>query len=112
MGKKLYVGNLSYSVIQTDLEEWFTKYGKVQSAQIVEERYMEHSTRFGLVEMDTDAQAQAAIKGLDDQEHEGRLITVNEAKPWEVRSGGFVGGSIDGNAASDGGDYAGNGRQD
>jgi RNA recognition motif-containing protein len=104
VGKKLYVGNLSFSVTHADLEQWFTRYGTVQSAQVVQDRDMQRSNGFGFVEMDTDAQAEAAIKGLDDQEHDGRRITVDEAKPWQARCGGFVGGSIDGSRRTGGGD--------
>ena len=96
MGKKLYVGNLTYSVSSSDLQEWFTPFGTVQSAQVIQDRDMGHSKGFGFVEMDTDAQAQAAIQGLNDQEHDGRRLTVDESKPWEARTGGFAGGSIDG----------------
>ena len=91
MGKKLYVGNLAYSVTHTDLEEWFAQYGTVQSAQVITDRDTGRSKGFGFVEMDTDAQAQAAIQGLNDQEHNGRRLTVNEAKPREPRSGGYSG---------------------
>jgi RNA recognition motif-containing protein len=103
VGKKLYIGNLSFSVTHADLEQWFTRYGTVQSAQVVQDRDMQRSNGFGFVEMDTDAQAEAAIKGLDDQEHDGRRITVDEAKPWQARCGGFVGGSIDGSRRTGGG---------
>jgi RNA recognition motif-containing protein len=104
VGKKLYVGNLSFSVTHADLEQWFTRYGTVQSAQVVQDRDMQRSNGFGFVEMDTDAQAEAAIQGLKDHEHDGRRITVDEAKPWQARSGGFVGGSIDGSARTGGGE--------
>ena len=92
MGKKLYVGNLTYSVTHSSLEEWFGQYGTVQSAQVITDRDTGRSKGFGFVEMDTDAQAQAAIQGLNDQEHDGRRLTVNEAKPREPRSGGYAGG--------------------
>jgi RNA recognition motif-containing protein len=88
VGKKLYVGNLTYSVTHSNLEEWFSRYGTVQSAQVITERETGRSKGFGFVEMDTDAQAQAAIQGLNDQEHDGRRLTVNEAKPRESRGGG------------------------
>ena len=80
MGKKLYVRNLTYAVTHTDLEEWFTQYGTVQSAQVIQDRDMDRSKGFGFVEMDTDAQAEAAILGLNDDEHEGRRLIVSEAK--------------------------------
>ena len=92
MGKKLYVGNLTYSVSHTDLEEWFTKYGTVQSAQVIQDRDMGRSKGFGFVEMETDAQAQAAIQGLNDQEHDGRRLTVAETKPPVAHpTSGFAG---------------------
>ena len=71
MGKKLHVGNLTYSVSSSDLQEWFAPFGTVQSAQVIQDRDTGRSKGFGFVEMDTDAQAQAAIQGLHDQEHEG-----------------------------------------
>jgi len=88
VGKKLYVGNLTYSVNESDLEGLFSQFGTVQSAQIIQDRETGRSKGFGFVEMDTDAQAQAAIQGLNDQEHDGRRLTVNEAKPREDRGGG------------------------
>ena len=66
MGKKLYVGNLTYSVASSDLQDWFTPFGTVQSAQVISDRDTGRSKGFGFVEMDTDAQAQAAIQGLND----------------------------------------------
>jgi RNA recognition motif-containing protein len=95
VGKKLYVGNLTYSVSSADLQEWFAPFGTVQSAQVIQDRDMGRSKGFGFVEMDTDAQAQAAIKGLHDQDHDGRRLTVDEAKPRVARTGfggGFGGG--------------------
>jgi RNA recognition motif-containing protein len=108
VGKKLYIGNLSYSVTHADLVEWFTRFGTVQSAQVVQDHDMERSKGFGFVEMDTDSQAEGAILGLNDQEFDGRRITVDESKPWEARSGGFVGGSVDGSGRAGGG-YEGDG---
>ncbi len=92
MGKKLYVGNLTYNVNESDLEALFTPFGQVQSAQIIVDRDTNRSKGFGFVEMETDAQAQAAIQGLNAREHDGRNLTVNEAKPREARSGGGGGG--------------------
>ena len=92
MGKKLYVGNLTYSVTHSNLEEWFAQYGTVQSAQVIQDRETGRSKGFGFVEMDSEAQAQAAIQGLNDQEHDGRRLTVNEAKPREARTTSFGGG--------------------
>ena len=105
MGKKLYVGNLTYAVTHTNLEEWFSQYGTVQSAQVITDRDTGRSKGFGFVEMDTDSQAEAAIQGLNEQEHDGRRLTVNEAKPRENRppSGGYSGGRSGQGAASGGG---------
>jgi len=102
VGKKLYVGNLTYSVTHTNLEEWFAQYGTVQSAQVITDRDTGRSKGFGFVEMDTDAQAQAAILGLHDQDHDGRRLTVDEAKPRVARTVGFAGGSIDGSSRTGG----------
>ncbi len=88
MGKKLYVGNLTYNVNEADLEALFAPFGTVQSAQIIVDRDTNRSKGFGFVEMDTEAQAQAAIQALNDHEHDGRRLTVNEAKPREDRGGG------------------------
>ncbi len=92
MGKKLYVGNLTYGVSDSILEQLFSQFGTVQSAQVIQDRATGRSKGFGFVEMDTEAQAQAAIDGLHDQEHDGRRLTVNEAKPREDRGGGGGGG--------------------
>ncbi|MHB1034821.1 MAG: RNA recognition motif domain-containing protein [Pirellulales bacterium] len=92
MGKKLYVGNLSYNVSSSDLEQLFAQFGTVQSAQVIQDRDTGRSKGFGFVEMENDAEAQAAIQGLHEQEHDGRPLTVNEAKPREDRGGGGGGG--------------------
>jgi len=92
MGKKLYVGNLSYNVDSSELEQLFGQYGQVSSAQIINDRDTGRSKGFGFVEMASDAEAQAAIAALNGQEHDGRALTVNEAKPKENRSGGGGGG--------------------
>ncbi len=105
MGKKLYVGNLTYQVNETDLEQLFSQFGTVQSAQVIQDRETGRSKGFGFVEMSSDAEAQAAIQGLNEQEHEGRRLTVNEAKPREDRGGG--GGY--GGGRSGGGGYGGGG---
>jgi RNA recognition motif-containing protein len=91
MGKKLYVGNLSYSTTNQDLEQLFGQYGQVASAQIINDRDTGRSKGFGFVEMSSDDEAQAAIAALNGQEHQGRTLTVNEARPKEDR-GGFGGG--------------------
>ncbi|WP_199756757.1 RNA recognition motif domain-containing protein [Tautonia sociabilis] len=92
MGKKLYVGNLTFKVDSSELEQLFSQYGTVQSAQVIQDRDTGRSKGFGFVEMDTDDQAQAAIDGLHDQEYQGRRLTVNEARPREDRGGGGRGG--------------------
>lgn len=109
MGKKLYVGNLTYKVNETDLEGLFSQFGTVQSAQIIQDRETGRSKGFGFVEMDTEAEAQAAIQGLHDQEHDGRRLTVNEAKPREDRGGGGGGGGGGRGRPGGGGGYGGSG---
>src|SRR5262245_61574832 len=81
MAKRLYVGNLSYSVSSDDLQQIFEQYGPVRSAQVLTDRETGRSRGFGFVEMDNDPDAEAAIENLDGQEHDGRRLTVNEAKP-------------------------------
>lgn len=103
MGKKLYVGNLTYNVNESDLEALFSQFGTVQSAQIIVDRDTNRSKGFGFVEMDTDAQAQAAIDGLNGRDHGGRNLTVNEAKPREPRPGGGGGGGRGGYGGGGGG---------
>ncbi len=94
MGKKLYVGNLSYQVSSSDLQQLFAQYGTVQSAQVIQDRDTGRSKGFGFVEMGSDAEAQAAIQGLNEQQHLGRPLAVNEARPREdrPRGGGGRGG--------------------
>jgi len=93
VGKRLHVGNLTNSATSSDLQGWFTPFGTVQSATVVSDRETGRSKGFGFVEMDTDAQAQAAIQGLHDQDHDGRRLTVDEAKPRVARTIGFSSGS-------------------
>jgi RNA recognition motif-containing protein len=88
MGRKLYVGNLGYGVSNADLEQMFSAHGTVDSAQVIEDRSTGQSKGFGFVEMASDAEAQAAINALNGQDHGGRALTVNEAKPRAPRSGG------------------------
>lgn len=88
VSKKLYVGNLSYSVSSADLEQMFGQFGDVQSAKVIEDRDTGRSKGFGFVEMRTDQEARAAIAGLNGQQREGRSLTVNEAQPRENRGGG------------------------
>jgi RNA recognition motif-containing protein len=108
VGKKLYVGNLSYNVTNQTLEELFSPFGAVQSAQVIEDRETGRSKGFGFVEMADDNAAREAIKGLNETEHEGRPLTVNEAKPREERSGGGgYGGGRGGRGGGGGGGYGG-----
>ena len=92
MAKRLYVGNLAYSVTSEDLQEMFEQYGQVRSAQVLSDRETGRSRGFGFVEMDNDAEAEAAIEALDGNDHGGRRLTVNEAKPRTPGGGGGGGG--------------------
>jgi cold-inducible RNA-binding protein len=96
VGKKLYVGNLSFGVTDSDLQTMFEPHGTVQSAQVIMDRETSRSKGFGFVEMGNDQEAQAAISALNGQEVTGRALKVNEARPREERSsrgnGGFSGG--------------------
>ena len=92
VGKKLYVGNLTYRMSSSELEQLFSQYGSVQSAEVISDRDTGRSKGFGFVEMSTEAEAKAAIDSLHDQEVDGRRLTVNEARPREPRPGGSGGG--------------------
>ena len=95
MGNKLYVGNLPYSVRDEDLQQSFGQFGAVTSAKVMMERDTGRSKGFGFVEMGSDAEAQAAINGMNGQPLGGRSVVVNEARPMEARpprTGGFGGG--------------------
>ena len=106
MGKRLYCGNLSYSVTSSDLEQLFSEYGNVVSAEVVSDRDTGRSKGFAFVEMGTDEEARAAAAGLNDSVHEGRPLVVNEARPREERGGGGGGGYRGGGG---GGGYRGGG---
>lgn len=95
MGKRLYVGNLPYSVDSSDLEQLFAAHGTVASAQVIDDRETGRSKGFGFVEMESDDQAEAAINALNGYQHDGRALTVNEARPRAPRQGGFGGGGGD-----------------
>lgn len=88
MGSKLYVGNLSFDVENSDLEQMFSAHGSVRSAQVITDRDTGRSKGFGFVEMSADSEAMAAIAALNGADHKGRALTVNEAKPREDRGGG------------------------
>jgi hypothetical protein len=115
MGNKLYVGNLPYSVRDSDLEQAFGQFGAVTSAKVMMERDTGRSKGFGFVEMGSDAEAQAAISGMNGQPLGGRSVVVNEARPMESRpprSGGYGGGGGGyggGGGGSGGGGYGGGG---
>ena len=106
MGNKLYVGNLPYSVRDGDLEQAFGQFGSVTSAKVMMERDTGRSKGFGFVEMGSDAEAQAAINGMNGQPLGGRSVVVNEARPMEARpprSGGYGGGGGGGGGYGGGG---------
>src|SRR6476661_3884161 len=108
MGKKLYVGNLSYGISDSTLEQMFAAHGQVQSAQVIMDRDTGRSKGFGFVEMGTDEEAQAAIAAMNGKEVEGRALTVNEARPKESGGGGR-GGFGGGRGGGGGGGYGGGG---
>jgi RNA recognition motif-containing protein len=108
LAKKLYVGNLAYSVSSSDLEQMFAAFGTVQSAEVIEDRQSGRSKGFGFVEMGSDEEAQAAIQGLHGKDSGGRPLTVNEARPREERSPGGGGGGRGGRGGGGGG-YGGGG---
>ena len=129
MGNKLYVGNLPYTVRDEDLQQSFSAYGSVNSAKVMMERDTGRSKGFGFVEMGSDAEALAAVEGMNGQSLGGRSLVVNEARPMEARpprtggfggprgggggGGGFGGGG--GGGGSDGGfrsPYGGGGRRE
>ena len=114
MGNKLYVGNLAYSVRDDELQQAFGQFGTVTSAKVMMDRETGRSKGFGFVEMGSDAEAQAAINGLNGQALEGRAIVVNEARPREERPGGYGGrgggGGGGGGYGGGGGGYGGGGR--
>lgn len=103
MGNKLYVGNLSYSVRDDDLQQHFGSYGTVQSAKVMMDRDSGRSKGFGFVEMSSDSEAKAAITGMHGQTVDGRDMVVNEARPMEPRSGGFGAGRREGGGGGYGG---------
>src|SRR6184192_1278613 len=107
MGRKLYVGNLAYSVTDSSLEQMFAAHGTVESAQVIMDRDTGRSKGFGFVEMGSDQEAQAAIAAMNGKEVDGRALTVNEAKPKEDRGGGGGRGGHGGGGRSGG--YGGGG---
>ena len=117
MGKKLYVGNLAYSVTEDSLQDYFKAAGNVESARLITDRASGRSKGFGFVEMATDEEAQKAIEMFHQQNWEGRPLTVSEARPQEPRrggGGGFGGGRGGGGRGGYGGDreeFSGGGRR-
>ena len=109
MAKRLYVGNLSYRVDSSILEQLFSQYGQVNSAEVISDRESGRSKGFGFVEMADDNEATQAIEALNGQEHEGRALTVNEARPKEERGGGGGGGGRGGYGGGGGGGRGGYG---
>ena len=100
MAAKLYVGNLSFDVQNSDLEEMFAAHGSVRSAQVIMDRDTGRSKGFGFVEMSADGEATAAISALNGRDFKGRALTVNEAKPREDRGGGRSYGNGGGGSSS------------
>lgn len=110
MGSRLYVGNLSYNVNSSDVEQLFAQHGTVRSAEVIADRETGRSKGFAFVEMGSDAEAQAAIAALNGKDYEGRALTVNEAKPREERPrGGGGGGGYGGGGGGRGGRGGGGG---
>jgi RNA recognition motif-containing protein len=113
VGKKLYCGNLSYGMSSADLETLFSQFGAIRSADVITDRDTGQSTGFGFVEFQRDEDAKAAIDGLNDTQHEGRALQVNEARPREERrpGGGGGGGYGGGGRGRGGGGVGGGGRR-
>ena len=109
MGSKLYVGNLSYNVTSSDLEQLCAQHGTVQSAEVIQDRDTGRSKGFGFVQMGSDQDAQAVIAALNGKQHDGRALTVNEAKPREDRPRGGGGGGRGGYGGGGGGGRGGYG---
>ena len=103
MGKKLYCGNLSYNTTSSDLDQMFSEFGTVKSADVIMDRDTGRSKGFGFVEMNSDQEALAAIEAINGKEHDGRTLTVNEARPREDRGGGGGGGGGGGRGGRGGG---------
>ena len=111
MGKKLYVGNLSYDISKNDLEQMFAAHGTVQSAEVITDRTTGQSKGFGFVEMGSDQEAQSAISALNGKDMGGRALTVNEARPKEAGSGGRGGFGGGGGGGGRGGFGGGGGKR-
>lgn len=103
MGKKIYVGNLSFSMDDQAVADIFAEFGNVESARIITDRDTGRSKGFGFVEMSTDAEAEAAINGLNGREVSGRALNISEAKPMAPREGGGGRGGFGGGRGGGGG---------
>jgi RNA recognition motif-containing protein len=113
MGKKLYVGNLSFSVDSDNLSNLFAQYGTVESAKVITDRDSGRSKGFAFVEMSSNEEANKCIESLNGQEHEGRALNISEAKPQEPRDsrgGGGGRGGFGGGGRGGGGGFGGGGR--
>ncbi|AMO21954.1 RNA-binding protein [Ramlibacter solisilvae] len=106
MGNRIYVGNLPYTFRDSDMEQAFSQFGTVNSVKVMMDRDTGRSKGFGFVEMSSDAEAEAAIRGMNGQEYGGRGLVVNEARPMEQRAPRTGGGGFGG-----GGGYGGGGRR-
>lgn len=110
MGRKLYVGNLTYQTDSSELQQIFGQFGTVEQAEVIADRETGRSKGFGFVTFSTDEEAAAAIEAMNGKDHGGRALTVNEAKPKENRGGGFGGGGGGGGGRrGGGGGYGGGG---
>jgi RNA recognition motif-containing protein len=104
---RIYVGNLSFNTDEPQLEQLFANHGAVESVRLIRDHATGRSRGFAFVEMASDDQGRAACSALDQQEFEGRRLTVNEAKPQERRGGGFGGGGFGGGGGGGRGGYGG-----
>jgi hypothetical protein len=111
VGKRLFVGNLSHQVSRADLNQLFSEFGIVQSVEIMRGRDARRNKGFGFVEMDSEAEAQAAIQGLHDREIDGRRLTVDEARLRRYRGGSVGGGGFGGFGGGDYGSGGSSGRR-
>ncbi len=109
MGKKLFVGNLPFSITDESLQQLFAEFGAVESAQVIVDKFSGRSKGFGFVEMSSEDEAQKAIAALNGKDVEGRALTVNEARPPAPREGGFGGGGGRGDRGGYGGGGGGGG---
>ncbi|HEV7401606.1 MAG TPA: RNA-binding protein [Chthoniobacteraceae bacterium] len=109
MGSKLYVGNLSFNTTEADLKDAFGAAGKVESVELIQDKFSGKSRGFGFVTMASDQEAQNAISQFHGKEVDGRALTVNEARPREERPGGGGGGGYRGGGGGGGGGYRGGG---